>query len=76
MFSTLFEYTGKLVGELAHQTGKAVDDIIDIPSAFAKGYNDELFTATETPVEVVEPTPEPAKEEQPKTIFDKDVSNS
>lgn len=71
MFSTLFEYTGKLVGEIVHQTGKAVNDITDIPAAFAKGYEEEMFTAsTETPVA---PTEEPTKS----TIFDdKDANNA
>lgn len=56
MISTIFEYTGKLIGETVHQTGKLAEatwdgtkslaeDIADAPSAFMKGYEEELFEA-------------------------------
>ena len=54
MFSTIAKYTGKLIGETIHQTGELVtgtgnvlsetfDDICDMPSAFSKGYEEEIF---------------------------------
>ena len=48
---------GRLTGEIAHQTDKAyegtkslseelIDDIKNIPEAFSKGYDEELFETT------------------------------
>lgn len=54
MFSTIAKYTGQLVGETIHQTSELVtgtgnlvsetfEDICEIPSAFVKGYEEEIF---------------------------------
>lgn len=55
MFSWLAETVGQIVGETVHQTGKALEDVTDIPSKFMEGYDKELFSdkeqTTETSVE-------------------------
>ena len=43
MFSWLAETIGQVVGETVHQTGKAVDDLLEAPSKFMEGYDKELF---------------------------------
>lgn len=64
MFSYIAELTGKIIGETAHQTKELAvgtsnilsdtfDDVCNMPSAFSKGYDEELF----------ESTPEQTKEE-------------
>jgi hypothetical protein len=56
MISWLAETLGQVVGETVHQTGKAIngtvdlvkeaaEDISNIPEAFAKGYDEELFNS-------------------------------
>jgi len=59
MFSYIADALGRVIGETAHQLDKAVDDIIAIPEAFSKGYDEELFDAPTTP---------DAKSETPKDI--------
>lgn len=54
MLSTLANWTGQLIGETVHQADKALgaawngtkalaEDISEIPSAFAQGYEEEIF---------------------------------
>lgn len=57
MFSFLAKSIGQVIGEAAHQTGKMVDDILNIPTALAEGYREEIFTAdTQTTVEATPST--------------------
>lgn len=53
MFASLIkgiaEYTGKVVGEVTHQTGETLKAISEIPDAFSKGYDEELFSNNEEP---------------------------
>ena len=57
MFGSIIKFvaetTGQIVGETVHQVGEMVSAITEIPDAFIKGYEDELFKetkdATETP---------------------------
>ena len=65
MFSFIAKSIGQLAGEAAHQTGKMVDDILNIPAALAEGYREEIFTA-DTPT-TVEQTP-PTKAEVPTDV--------
>ena len=46
MFSLIANTLGKIVGETSTQIGKAYDDVCDIPSAFGKGYDEEIFEAS------------------------------
>lgn len=39
------EALGKVVGETAHQIGETYEAIKDIPDAFEKGYDEEIFKA-------------------------------
>ena len=47
MFKTIitgiFEVAGKVIGEAAHQTGQIAEAIAEIPEAFQRGYENELF---------------------------------
>lgn len=39
------EFAGKIVGETTHQIGETLTAISEIPDAFSKGYDEELFKA-------------------------------
>lgn len=39
------ETTGQIVGEVAHQIGEIGTAITEIPDAFLKGYDKELFNS-------------------------------
>ena len=49
MFGTIIKFvaetTGQIIGEVAHQVGEIGTAIAEIPEAFTKGYDDELFKA-------------------------------
>ena len=45
MFSFIAKSIGQVLGEAAHQADKLVDDIMNIPTALAEGYREEIFTA-------------------------------
>ena len=60
MFGSIIKFvaetTGQIIGEVAHQVGEIGTAIAEIPEAFTKGYDDELFKAkpkdtTETPTD-------------------------
>ena len=70
MFASLIkniaEFAGQVVGEAVHQVGETVSAIAEIPDAFSKGYEDELFKVnpkdtTETPLASTPPTDTPAE---------------
>ena len=69
MFGTIIKFvaetTGQIIGEVAHQVGEIGTAITEIPEAFSKGYEDELFKATkdatETPLAPTPPTDTPAE---------------
>lgn len=59
MLSTIAGWAGQVIGETVHQADRALgaawdgtkavaEDVMDIPSAFAQGYEDELFESTPT----------------------------
>ena len=64
MFGSIIKFvaetTGQIIGEVAHQVGEIGTAITEIPDAFSKGYEDELFKATkdatETPLAPTQPT--------------------
>lgn len=47
MFGSLIKFaaetTGQIIGEMAHQIGEIGTAITEIPDAFSKGYEKELF---------------------------------
>ena len=49
MFGSIIKFvaetTGQIIGEVAHQVGEIGTAISEIPDAFTKGYEDELFKA-------------------------------
>ena len=60
MFGSIIKFvaetTGQIIGEVAHQVGEIGTAITEIPDAFSKGYNEELFKEApkkddETPTE-------------------------
>ena len=68
MFGSIIKFvaetTGQIIGEVAHQVGEIGTAITEIPDAFSKGYEDELFKTnpkdtTETPS--TPPTDTPAE---------------
>ena len=42
------EFTGKIVGETTHQIGETLTAISEIPEAFSKGYDEELFNSKDS----------------------------
>ena len=63
MFGSIIKFvaetTGQIIGEVAHQVGEIGTAITEIPDAFSKGYDEELFKTnpkdtTETPTETEE----------------------
>ena len=64
MFGSIIKFvaetTGQIIGEVAHQVGEIGTAITEIPDAFSKGYEDELFKTTkdttETPLAPTPPT--------------------
>ena len=65
MFGSIIKFvaetTGQIIGEVAHQVGEIGAAIGEIPEAFTKGYDDELFKAnpkdtTKTPSTPTPPT--------------------
>ena len=63
MFGTIIKFvaetTGQIIGEVAHQVGEIGTAIAEIPEAFTKGYDDELFKAN--PKDTTPPTDTPAE---------------
>lgn len=58
MFGSIIKFvaetTGQIIGEVAHQVGEIGTAITEIPDAFSKGYDEELFKTnkdTETKTE-------------------------
>ena len=59
MFGSIIKFvaetTGQIIGEVAHQVGEIGTAITEIPDAFSKGYDEELFKTnpkdTETPID-------------------------
>lgn len=49
MFGSIIKFvaetTGQIIGEVAHQIGETLTAITEIPDAFSKGYDEELFKA-------------------------------
>ena len=64
MFSFIAKSIGQVLGEAAHQADKLVDDILNIPTALAEGYREEIFTA-DAPKTTVEQTPSTNTETTP-----------
>ena len=65
MFGSIIKFvaetTGQIIGEVAHQVGEIGTAITEIPHAFSKGYEEEIFkakpkTPSETPTESVKDT--------------------
>lgn len=65
MFGSIIKFvaetTGQIIGEVAHQVGEIGTAITEIPDAFSKGYDEELFKTntkdtTETPSAQTQPT--------------------
>lgn len=70
MFGSIIKFVaetaGQIIGEVAHQVGEIGTAITEIPDAFSKGYEDELFKTnpkdtTETPLASTPPTDTPAE---------------
>lgn len=51
LIKSIAEFTGQIVGEAVHQVGETVSAIAEIPDAFSKGYNEELFKESPKPTE-------------------------
>lgn len=55
MFGSIIKFvaetTGQIIGEVAHQVGEIGTAITEIPDAFSKGYNEELFKESPKPTE-------------------------
>ena len=61
MFGSIIKFvaetTGQIIGEVAHQVGEIGTAITEIPDAFSKGYEEEMFKAKpETPLASTPPT--------------------
>lgn len=49
MISSLFKFAGQIIGEVVHQVDVVIEDVKNIPSAIAQGYEEELFEKKPTP---------------------------
>ena len=45
------ETTGQIVGETVHQIGEVATSLSEIPEAFSRGYEKELFDKSDKPNE-------------------------
>jgi len=62
MFGSLIKFvaetTGQIVGEAAHQVSETTKAISEIPEAFSKGYDEELFKSEQPSKDAIKETKE------------------
>lgn len=68
MFGSLIKFvaetTGQIIGEVAHQVSEIGTAITEIPDAFSKGYDKELFHSQPQPSEPSDNIQSPTSETQ------------